>query len=228
MDESLGPPTAAERVAPLAQDSAFELILTFVLLFGVTSIVRWVTGPSLISRVIPQINVELLIVGAAVALLRVGLILTPPGRASGGHMNPAISFAMWCFGVFRGRGSAVYHSPVARLPYSACWPPVQCGVRSWPGRPCCTPCSARTDVVDRELFAAGPSLWPSSCSSSGSVAVPRLAPFVPWVVRVQPGWPSLLGRSTEQLNPARQFGPAAVSGQTHFLWVYLLAPMLGH
>src|SRR4029453_15927842 len=108
MDESLGAPKEAERVAPLSQDSAFELILTFVLLFGVTSIVRWVTGPSLISRVIPQINVELLIIGPAVALLRVGLILTPPGRASGGHMNPAISLAMWCFGVFPGAGVVPY------------------------------------------------------------------------------------------------------------------------
>jgi hypothetical protein len=40
-----------ERVAfaQLARNSAFELILTFMLLFGVTSIVRWVMGPSLIS-----------------------------------------------------------------------------------------------------------------------------------------------------------------------------------
>ena len=29
------------------------------------------------------------------------------------------------------------------------------------------------------------------------------------------------------MNPARQFGPAVMSGETHFLWVYLLAPMLG-
>ena len=85
MDESLGPPKEAERVAlaQLARNSAFELILTVILLFGVTSIVRWVIGPSLMSRVIPQIHAELLIVGAAVALLLAGLILSPPGRASG-------------------------------------------------------------------------------------------------------------------------------------------------
>jgi glycerol uptake facilitator-like aquaporin len=61
------------------------------------------------------------------------------------------------------------------------------------------------------------------------LAVPRLAPFVPWVVGVLTAIAiALLGTSTGgSLNPARQFGPAAVSGQTHFLWVYLLAPMLG-
>jgi glycerol uptake facilitator protein/aquaporin Z len=61
------------------------------------------------------------------------------------------------------------------------------------------------------------------------LAVPRLAPFVPWVVGVLIGTAiALLGTSTGgSVNPARQFGPAAVSGQTHFLSVYLLAPMLG-
>jgi glycerol uptake facilitator-like aquaporin len=61
------------------------------------------------------------------------------------------------------------------------------------------------------------------------LAVPRLAPFVPWVVGVLIGTAiALLGTSTGgSVNPARQFGPAAVSGQTHFLAVYLLAPMLG-
>jgi len=47
------------------------------MLFGVTSIVRWVIGPSPISRMIPQIHAELLIVGATVAILIAGLILSP-------------------------------------------------------------------------------------------------------------------------------------------------------
>jgi hypothetical protein len=45
--------------------------------------VRWVIGPSLISRAIAQIDAELLIVGAAVALLLAGLTFSPPGKASG-------------------------------------------------------------------------------------------------------------------------------------------------
>ena len=105
---------AVASTARLARDSGFEFVLTAVLLFGVVTIVRWVIGPSLISRAIPGIHIELVIVGAAVGLLLVGLILSPPGRASGGHTNPAISLAMWRFGVFPGAGvAALRRRPVA-------------------------------------------------------------------------------------------------------------------
>ena len=94
--------------ARILRDSALELLLTFLMLFGVISIVRWVIGPSPISRMIPEIHAELLIVGVTVAILIAGLILSPPGRTTGGHMNPAISLAMWRFGVFPGVGVVPY------------------------------------------------------------------------------------------------------------------------
>jgi glycerol uptake facilitator-like aquaporin len=92
----------------IIRHSALELLLTSVMLFGVTTIVRWVIGPSPISRTIPQIQAELLIVGAGVGILIAGLILSPAGRITGGHMNPAISLAMWRFGVFPGVGVVPY------------------------------------------------------------------------------------------------------------------------
>jgi glycerol uptake facilitator-like aquaporin len=222
-----------ERVAfaQLARNSAFELILTFMLLFGVTSIVRWVIGPSLISQTIPQINAELVIVGAAVALLLAGLILSPPGKASGGHMNPAISLAMWRFGVFPGAGVVPYTiaqllgSILGVLAARAVWgqivaePPVVYAVLQ-PGPVWST----------GELFAAETLSMAVIVFIVGiCLAVPRMVPLVPWIVGVLVGMAiPLLGTSTGgSLNPARQFGPATVSGQTRFLWVYLLAPMLG-
>jgi glycerol uptake facilitator-like aquaporin len=93
-------------LARILRDSALELLLTFLMLFGVVSIVRWVIGPSPISQMIPEIHAELLIVGVAVAILIAGLIMSPYGRMTGGHMNPAISLAMWRFGVFPGIGVA--------------------------------------------------------------------------------------------------------------------------
>src|SRR6201985_3273305 len=100
--------TEPSRSVELVWHSVLELILTWALLFGVTTVVRFVVGPSPISRAFPQIHVELLIVGAAVSVLLTGLIKSPLGRISGGHMNPAISLAMWRFGVFRAAGILPY------------------------------------------------------------------------------------------------------------------------
>jgi len=215
----------------LARDSAFEFVLTAVLLFGVVSIVRWVIGPSPISRAIPQIHVELVIVGAMVGLLLAGLILSPPGRASGGHTNPAISLAMWRFGVFPGAGVVPYAvaqllgSIVGVVAAREVWgpvvsaPPVQYAVLQ-PG--------------------SGWSTWGLFGAEASGMAViiflvgicladQRLATLVPWIVGALVGTGiAALGTATGgSLNPARQFGPAVVSGVTRYLWVYLLAPMVG-
>ena len=56
--------TGRSQSVELARHSALELMLTAILLFGVTTIVRFVVGPSPISRAFPQIHVELVIVGA--------------------------------------------------------------------------------------------------------------------------------------------------------------------
>jgi len=90
--------TAQSHLGPLVRHSMLELFLTAVLLFGVTTIVRFAVGPSPISRALPQVQVELIIVGAVVAALLAGLIISRPGKVSGGHMNPAISLAMWRLG----------------------------------------------------------------------------------------------------------------------------------
>jgi glycerol uptake facilitator protein/aquaporin Z len=223
----------AERpgIVRLARDSAIELILTSILLFGVVTIVRWVIGPSPISRAIPGIHAELWIVGAAVALLLAGLILSPPGRASGGHTNPAISLAMWRFGVFPGAGvipysiaqllGSVFGVVAARLVWGhvvAESPVVYAALQ--PGQGWSTWQLFVVEALGMTVIA----LVVGLC-----LADPRITSFVPWIVGSLVGLGiALLGTATGgSLNPARQFGPAVASGQTRFLWVYLLAPMFG-
>jgi glycerol uptake facilitator protein/aquaporin Z len=223
--------TRKSQISPLIRHSMLELILTSVLLFGVTTIIRFVIGSSPISRAVPQIHVELVIIAAVVGLLVSGLIISWPGKISGGHMNPAISLAMWRFGVFPAAGVVPYISAqlvgsvLGVLAARAVWggiveqPPVLYAVIQpapfWSAAP---------------LFAAeiiGMGIIVFAVGSFLSVA--RLAPFVPWLVGTLIGLGIVvLGTQTgASLNPARQFGPAVVSGHTTKLWVFLTAPMVG-
>jgi glycerol uptake facilitator-like aquaporin len=231
------PDAAAGRAAPppswrlTAAHSAYEAALTTALLFCVASFVRWFIGPSAVSRAAPGIHVELLFVGLAVALLIPALILTPLGRASGGHMNPAISFGMWWLGVFPRRavvpytiaqlaGSllgvvlarVVWGPPIARAPvaYAVLRPaPGWTNAALFPAEGACM----ATIVVLVALF----------------LSVHELTKLVPWLSGVLVGGAITgLGAITgASLDPAREFGPAIFAGQFGFLISYLLAPIAG-
>jgi glycerol uptake facilitator-like aquaporin len=222
---------SALSVGKLALHGGIELVLTSFLLFGITTIVRFVIAPSPISRLFPGIHLQLLIVGSAVALLLAGLIISGPGKVSGGHMNPAISLAMWRFGVFPAAGLAPYiaaqllGSILGVVAARVLWGPV---VEQPP---------VLYAVIQPAPFWSTVPLFGAEAIGMGLIvfvvgyclSIPRLAPLVPWVVGILIGLGiALLGTSTGgSLNPARQFGPAVVSGHTGELWVFLMAPMVG-
>lgn len=223
--------SAASTPAAIARHSALECMLTFSLLFAVATIVRWVMGSSPVSEAVPQVRLQLLIVGGCVGLLMAGLILSRPGKISGGHLNPAISLAMWRFGVFPG--VAVVPYAVAQLGGSVLG--ILAARAVW-GHPVGDPPVVYAAVRPAIGWSAG-SLFAAEVVSMGVIVFlvgallqrPKLAPLVPWLVGFLIGAAiAVLGTSTGgSVNPARQFGPAVISGQLGFLWVYLLAPMVG-
>lgn len=224
-------PAPRGRWATIAGHASIELLLSCVLLLGITTIVRWVIGPSPVSSAVTDIHLQLLIVGVCVGLLLALLIRSPPGRVSGGHINPAISFAMWRFGVFPG--AAVIPYTAAQLAGSvlgvlagwAIWghrvkdPPVAFAVlqpgAGWSG----------AEVFAGEALAMGVIVYLVGFFLQRR----RLAPLVPWLVGFLIGAAIvLLGTLTGgSANPARQFGPAVMSGELDFFWVYLVAPLIG-
>jgi len=235
-DTSAPPDPDAGRAAPpswrlTAAHSAYEGVLTTALLFCVASFVRWFVGPSAVSRAAPGIRVELLFVGLAVALLIPALVLSPLGRASGGHMNPAISFGMWWLGVFARR--AVIPYTIAQLAGSLLGVVLARAV--W------GPLVARAPVAyavlrpDRGWTNA--TLFPAEGACMAVIvvlvalflSVHELTKLAPWLSGILLGAAITgLGPITgASLSPAREFGPAIFAGQFSFLISYLLGPIAG-
>ena len=217
------------RRQPLAR-AADEFALTTVLLFLAVTVVRWLRDPGS-TLYIADLDVALAVIGVLSGIILTGLMFSPPGRRAGGHRNPAVTIALWLMNGFPGRSVPPYI--LAQLAGSAVGTVL--GRLVW-GRAVSFP------PVDYAAIRAASAWRPTSVflAEMGSMMVlivvvgfflacPGRARLLPYVIGVSVGLViALLGpRSGGSINPARQFGPAALSGRTTDLWIYLVAPVLG-
>ncbi|MFC9032754.1 MIP/aquaporin family protein [Streptomyces arboris] len=211
----------------LLRRAVCEFGLTALLLLAVVSGVRWLFAPDGYGGG----SVAFALLGAGVGVLLAALMLSAPGRWSGGHLNPAVTVALWRLGVFPGREVVPY--VVAQLGGSVAgtwaaglvWGPVVAGppvshavVRPGPGW-------GEGAVVAAEAgVSAG-----SALLLAGLLAHPvgrRLLPYAVGLITALVI--AVLGPlSGGSANPARQFGPALLSGEVGRLWVYVAGPVLG-
>ena len=221
----------APKRTPLAKLALCEALLTAVLLLGIVTIVRWTFGPSPIAGRITSVHGRLALVGLAVAVLLMAIMLLPLSRTSGAHMNPAISLAMWRYGLLSR--AAVFGYIVGQLAGSICG--VLVGRLIWGSIVSRPPLSLAAVHAAPHWTAA--QVFPVEAATTAIIVVtaslvlsnPRTAPTIPFVIGsliflLVIAFGSLSGGSD---NPARQFGPAVLSGQTSLLWVYLIAPLVG-
>jgi glycerol uptake facilitator-like aquaporin len=199
------------------------------MLFLAVTIVRWVRDPGS-PLYVAHLDTALAVIGALSGAILTGLILTPPGRRSGGHLNPAVTVALWLMGAFPGRSVLPY--VLAQLAGSATGTVL---ARAAWGRTVSVP------SVDDAAIAPAPHWSPPAVflAEAGSMAAiivavgfaarPRSARLLPYFIGSAVALViAFLGpRSGGSINPARQFGPAALAGQSTDLWIYLIAPVLG-
>jgi glycerol uptake facilitator-like aquaporin len=230
-----GAPSAAEpapgRTAALPlRDILAEFAVTTVLLFVVVAIVRWLVGAGSPLQIRdPHLALDVIgpLSGAVIALL----IISPLGRLSGGHMNPAVTIALWLMDAFPGASVVPY--VVAQLAGSAAGTAL--GRLAWGGvvsshsvdfasiRP-----EAGWDGASVFLAEAG-AMIVLTLVVGNFLAYPSVARWLPptigaaiavLIVVLGP----LSGGSA---NPARQFGPGLLAGADPVLAIYLCAPVVG-
>jgi MIP family channel proteins len=207
-----------------------EFALTTVALFLAVTIVRWLRDPGS-ALYIADLNMALVVIGALSGAILTGLIFTPAGKRSGGHMNPAVTVALWSMDAFPARRVVPY--VLAQLAGSAAgagfarltWGPAvslrQVAVGAIRPAPTWQPGA---------VFAAETLSMTVLILIVGFVMTRRgSARLVPCAIGLSVGLViAFLGpRSGGSINPARQLGPAVLSGQITDLWIYLIAPVLG-
>jgi glycerol uptake facilitator-like aquaporin len=219
--------TSAQSRADLVRHSAYEFALTTVLLFIVVSLVRWLAFPGS-SLAISNPHTLFAAAGIAVAAVIAGLMYSPPGRISGGHLHPGVTVFLWSSGLFPARavlpyvaaqltgsvaGTAlaglVWGKTVGQVGYGAVHPA--------PG----------TGAVELFLIE-GAALAAVFVAVTLVMARPALRVLIPAVIGIGVGVViATLGTVTgASINPARAFGPALLSGTYEHFWNYMITPLV--
>lgn len=213
-----------------AARAADEFVLTTVLLFLVVTVIRWLRDP-VSFLYIADLDAALVVIGLLSGTIVIGLMFTAPGRRSGAQMNPAVTVALWLLAALPGRSVAPY--VLAQLAGSAAGTGL--GRLAW-GRAVSSPAVAYVAIRPSATWpATAVFLAEAGCMFALILGVgfilthARFHRLLPYVIGLSVALViAFLGsRSGGSINPARQFGPAALSGQTTDLWIYLSAPVLG-
>jgi glycerol uptake facilitator-like aquaporin len=171
---------------------------------------------------------QLAVIGCAMGGIVVAVAVSPLGRASGAHLNPAVSVFQWT----RGRMSGGDLLGYVLFQLGGSLVGVLVGRLVWGGR-----AAEVRDAVIQPAPGHGMLVTTSAEAASTVVLVLVLATaqrlgrprVTPWLVGgltlaliVTTG--ALTGAS---FNPVRNFGPQVLSGTHEFFWAYMLSPVAG-
>ena len=183
-----------------------------------------------IRHIIPSGILRRASMGAAVGATVIAIVMTPWGRQSGGHFNPAITFTFYRLGKVEFWDALFYGtaqffgatSGVAIATYILRGAPGHESVRyavTLPGR-------YGNAVAFVAELAISFSLMATVLFASNHENLARYTPyFVGALYAIYTTFETPL--SGMSMNPARTFGSAFHASYWHALWLYFLAPTLG-
>lgn len=207
-----------------------EFLGTAILLFfGLSAVVFFFASSLPMVELISSASTRRLLTGLLFAGSAALFAISPPGKLSGAHINPAVSLAFWLqgkmynhdlmgymvaqfiggiFGIFLL--TQVWGEHAATVNYGMTLPGQ--GYSLW-------------FVFFAEVFITG-LLVLALFIFLGSKNLMKWTPLMVWLLVAGMVWIEAPISGTS-LNPARSFAPALASGLWEFQWLYFVAPTLG-
>jgi aquaporin Z len=205
-----------------------EAIGTAILLFAGLSIVicNWGEG-SVVARWIPSTYPRIALTGFLFGCVGCLITLSPVGKISGAHINPAVSLAFWLRGKMRLHALIGY---VAAQMTGAAIGSIPLVLWGQQGR------SIQYGITLPGSGGRGAAFLSETLATSCLIIYlyvfigrKNLRNFTPYGIPVLYSLLNLLFAipSGDSTNPARSFGPALISRHFSSYWIYWAAPMTG-
>ncbi|HEX8265638.1 MAG TPA: aquaporin [Pyrinomonadaceae bacterium] len=219
-----------ERYGLHVKEYLSEFAGTAFLMFSVVGIISFLfASDSLVPGAIPSQSLRLFLAGLFIGSASWLFALSPPGRLSGAHLNPAISIGFWVLRKMHARDLVGYIAAQMLGSVAGAF----CG-RSVFGRLANEVSSAALSpalnvTAEAAFLAEFTATFVLSIVIYTFVSHARLLRFTPAAATLMV---AILvcadGNYTGAgMNPARWFGSALASGNWHLWWVYLFAPISG-
>lgn len=201
---------------------------TALLVLGALSSVALVLGDgSPVRESLSSESVRLLLTGLLVGGCVSLIVISPLGRLSGAHLNPAVTLAFRIVGRISGHDVVGYllaqlaGALVGALAFRLLWGSVALSVDGGVTHPTvATPAAIAVEVGMTGLLVAMIFVFVSR------ERLMRWTPLMLWPLLGVLVWQGSPYTGTS-LNPARSAGPAAAFSDFADLWLYLLAPVVG-
>ena len=199
-----------------------------LLMIGLSIVIFMFGSGSPMAQLIPEVKVRQAITGFLFGSVGASIALSPIGKVSGAHINPAVTMVFWLFRKLEGRLAITYIVAQLTGAIIGCLPlliwgqlgrSINFGV-TIPGEGYTTQTVVLGEVITTFTMVSLLVIF------IGFRSIRQFTPYmfpVLYAIMV-PLEADISGIST---NPARSLGPAVVSGQWDGFWIYLIGPLAG-